>query len=119
MSYNVHLEDDDGNIPSVEPHQTGGVVAVGGSDIASCTITFNYSYFYYNEIDEDDGLRWLDGKQAGPTTPVLEEAVETLGTEPHGDVNSYWIPCPGNAGKDLATLLEWAEEHPDATWRIT
>lgn len=118
MSWKVHLEDEDGNVPSVSNHQTGGVVAVDGSDIASCLITYNFSYFYYNEIDEDEGIKWLDGLFASETISVLKEAVETLGTNPHGDVNSYWVPCPGNAGRDLQRLLEWAREYPDATWVV-
>jgi hypothetical protein len=118
MSYDIDLVDESGDPVSVESHQSGGAVAVGGSTRATATVTYNYSYFYYNEIDAEDGFRWLDGKRAEDTTPVLEDAVDTLGTEPHGDVDSYWIPCPGNAGKQLATLLEWAEQNADAEWRV-
>lgn len=117
MSYDIRLIDTRTEHPvHVNNHKTGGTVAIGGSSRATCSITYNFAYFFYNEIDEDDGIRWLDGKEAGDTIPVLEEAVETLGTDPHGDVDSYWIPCPGNAGRDLKKLLEWAREHPEAVW---
>lgn len=118
MSYDIRLVEEDGSTATVENHQAGGTIAIGGSTQASTSITYNYSYFYYNEIDEDDGIRWLHGKKAGDTKPVLEEAVRTLGTDPHDDVDSYWIPCPGNAGKDLETLLEWASQHPEAEWEV-
>lgn len=118
MSYDIDLVNDEGEPVTVESHQTGGTVAVGGSKRATATVTYNYSYFYYNEIHEDDGFRWLDGKTARDTIDVLEGAVDTLGDTPHGDTDSYWIPSTGNAGKQLKVLLEWAKQHPDATWRV-
>lgn len=118
MSYSIDLIDEEGKVVSVDNHQSGGVIAVGGSSQATANVTYNYSYFYYNEIDEDEGFRWLDGKEAGETIEVLESAVESLGDEPHRDVDSYWIPCPGNAGKQLKTLFEWAKQHPEAEWRV-
>lgn len=115
MSYDVELVDDDGTPVAVDSHQEGGVVAVGGSTRAEMTITYNYSEYYYDHIDADEGLRWLDGKRAGDVIDVLYDAVEKLGTEQHKD---YWEATEGNAGHALSVLLEWAREHPDATFRI-
>lgn len=82
------------------------------------TLTFNYSWFYYQFIDEDDGLRWLDGKIAAQTRSRLEEAIEELGTDEWERGEGYWAPTPGNAGSALQTLLQWANRHPEATWEI-
>lgn len=118
MSYSVDLLDDAGRVVDVVPNDAGGITTLGGNNMAECSITYNFSYFFEKEIDEEEGLRWLHEKTAGNTIPVLEKAVKNLGTETHQDVDSYWVPCPGNAGKDLQTLLEWAREHPEATWRV-
>lgn len=118
MSWGVRLVDDNDHAVEVDSHQSGGTVAMGGSTTATCSVTWNYSYFYYKEIDKEDGFMWLDGKKAADTIEVLERAVEALDTEPHSEVDSYWIPSLGNAGKQLVILLQWAKEHPDATWRI-
>lgn len=118
VSYDVSLVDDEGVAVKVPNHAEGGVVAVGGSTRADISITYNYSYFYYNEIDEDDGIRSLDGTVAEETIDTLESAVDRLGTEPHRDCKNYWCPSIGRAGKALDVLLGWAREHPNATWRV-
>lgn len=115
MSYDVDLVGDDGSHVRVESHQEGGVVAAGGSTRAEMTITYNYSDYYYDHIDDDEGIRWLDGKRAGDVIDVLYDAVEKLGTEQADD---YWEATEGNAGHSLSVLLEWAQTHPDATFRV-
>lgn len=118
MSWDVRLVDEDGDTVAVESHTEGAVYAVGGSTQATTTITWNYSYFYYNEIDTEEGFRWLDGKTAAETVDVLADAIETLGTDPHDDCESYWCPSIGRAGAALEPLLEWAKSNPDATWEV-
>ena len=99
-----------------EAHQEGGVIAIGGSPEASMSVTYNYSEYYYDTIDKENGFRWLNGKTAKETIVRLENAITELGTEFSGD---YWESTPGNAGKILQTLVKWAYELPDAVWGVS
>ena len=99
-----------------EAHQEGGVIAIGGSPEASMSVTYNYSKYYYDTIDDEDGFRWLSGKTARETIVRLENAITELGTEFSGD---YWEATPGNAGKILQALVKWAYELPDAVWGVS
>ena len=98
-----------------ESHQEGGVIAFGGSNEASMSVTYNYSEYYYNTIDKDEGFRWLNGKTAKDTIIRLEKAVKKLGTDFSGD---YWESTEGNAGRILQTLVKWAYELPNAVWVV-
>lgn len=99
----------------VERFQDGGTYAVGGSTEASLNITYNYSPFYYNHLDKENGLRFLNGKRAGDVIKALEYAVSALGTTRDND---YWASTPGNAGAALAVLLSWARQYPDAIFSV-
>lgn len=126
MSFNICLLDKIGNPVQVETHAEGATIAIdkpfvigntvlGGTDNAEMEITFNYSPYYYQALDKDKGLRKLDNMKAKKAIPLLKKAIMTLGTTPASD---YWAKTPGNAGKALATLLTWAEQHPEATFVI-
>ena len=65
----------------VERFQDGGTQPVGGTTEAEINITYNYSRFYYEFLDRDAGLMWLDGKTAGEAFPRLVNAVSQLGSE--------------------------------------
>ena len=112
MSYWVSLECKDGNWAKVEIHSEGGTYALGGTDQAKLNVTYNYSWFYYHFLDEQEGIRWLDGKTAKDCISRLENAVEVLGTSRYD--KDYWAATPGNAGYVLNVLLGWARQHPDA-----
>lgn len=112
MGYDVSLCDERGPV-EVPSHTEGGTIRVGGSDTASISITYNYSFFFYHFLDREQGLRWLYGKTGQETIARLEQAVETLGTRRHDD---YWTATPGNAGHILSVLLGWARAHPQAVW---
>lgn len=124
--------DAEGNICDVESHQEGGVVQVGGSSEASLNVTYNYAWFYFHFLDQENGIRALNGQRAGDWIERLEKAVEVLGDKqyveypdgfmlggknPKGVVN-YWAPTPGNAGHALSILLTWAKQHPDAHFEV-
>lgn len=121
MGWDVDLEKD-GKIVTVSPHQTGSnlqaelqdghLVAIDQSE-AHCTITYNYGTVYHLVDFSMDNMNGLTGRE---TIGILRNAVEKLGTKKYGD---YWAPTPGNAGSALQTLLSWAEQHPDAVWKIT
>jgi hypothetical protein len=116
MSWWVSLNDESGNPVQVSSFEEGGTYALGGSTKADLNITYNYSPFYYEHIDKDAGLRWLDGKVAKDTVAVLQIAVDALGSIRDED---YWKKTPGNAGYALSILLVWAMLYPDGVWRIS
>jgi hypothetical protein len=126
MSYWVYLRDDAGNLVEVPRHAEGGTVAVAGTPTAELNVTYNYSRYYKRTFSyilflegrevSDAGIRWLDGKPAGETTSVLEQAVSILGTDQSDD---YWEATEGNAGHALSILLDWATQHPEATFEVS
>ena len=116
MSYWVYLQDKKGEKLTVGFHDAeGGIYKLGGSVDAELNITYNYSPYYYQQIDKKNGLRWLDGKKAEDCAKRLERAVKALGTEQNDD---YWKPTAGNAGYALSVLLAWAKECPDGIFII-
>ena len=100
----------------VESHEEGGTFSYGGTNEAMLNVTYNYGRFYRLYLDEEDGLKWLDGKKASETTERLERALRILGAERDRD---YWASTSGNAGFALAILLYWAKLNPDAVWKVS
>lgn len=98
MSWDVSLMQD-GKPVYVQPHTEGGTYKVGGNDRAELNITYNYAPFYYNHLDEKEGLRWLHGKTGAETKSALRSAIHELGV---GQDRDYWKATPGNAGAALA-----------------
>lgn len=118
MSYDVSLLGDDGKAVTVERHEgEGGTYVLGGSATAELNTTYNYSFFYYNFLSEDEGLRWLNGKKAYDCIDRMERAVKVLHTNRW--TQDYWAPTPGNAGYALNILLGWARQHPDAHFEVS
>ena len=116
MSYWVYLRDATGDSVEAPHHAEGGTFAVTGMPVAELNVTYNYSQYFYNTLDADDGLRWLDGKTAKDAVPVLKQAVARLGTNQSDD---YWEATEGNAGHALSILLDWANQHLDATFEVS
>jgi hypothetical protein len=112
MSYDVYLEKD-GEPCKVETHCEGGTYRVGGSFDAHLNITYNYSFFFYNFFDNEEGIRWLYGKKAKDCIERLSDAVKILGINQNDD---YWSDTPGNAGYALNILLQWAKQHKEAVF---
>lgn len=110
MSYDLGLYINDVPV-KVKHFAEGGTQVMGGTDDAELNITYNYSWFYYQCLDKENGLRWLYGKSGKEAEPRLSAAVEILGTRQNSD---YWADTPGNAGHALNILLEWARQYPDA-----
>jgi hypothetical protein len=52
-------------------------------------ITYNYSPFYYEHIDKEVGLRWINGKTGAEVKERLEKAIEKLGIETYKGPN--WV----------------------------
>jgi len=138
--------------------QEGGTQIMGGTNECDLNITYNYSRLYHlvfpvEHVQDSDGvlrvestgLKWLYGKTGETAIPILEKAVERLGTnqyertvdncnkcgftcgvgdglsDPWAECNrrrDYWAPTPGNAGYALNILLEWAREFPKGVFTI-
>lgn len=101
---------------TVDRHAEGGTYVLGGTDAAEIAITYNYSQHYYEHLNPEDGLRWLNGRKARDVIPDLERAVSALGQDRAPD---YWAPTAGNAGHALSILLCWAKQHPDAVFKVS
>ena len=124
MGYDVYLVDKKGNSVQIERHREGGnvglpvtkgMIDIGGTTNAEISITSNYAPYYYQHLNKEHGLRWLHGKKAKTAIPKLRHAIKQLGTTPYG---SYWNRNPANAGRALAALLTWAEQYPNATFKV-
>lgn len=115
MSYWVYLVDPEteGSV-RVDNHAEGGTYVLGGTTEAILNVTYNYSAHICEHLSAE-GLRWLDGRAAAETTDALRSAVAELGAERDDD---YWAETEGNAGHALSVLLRWAEQHPQAIWRV-
>ena len=111
MSYDISFEKVKGEtLRFDELHDfKGGVYAQDGTDEAWLNITYNYAGHFRN-VFGDDGIRSLYGKTAKEVIPILENAVENLGTQRDGD---YWASTEGNAGAALVDLLAIARMCPD------
>jgi hypothetical protein len=114
MSYDLGLYKKGTKLPViVDCHLEGGTYVLGGTTEAELNITYNYSKYYYQCLDEKKGIRWLYGKTGAETIDRLQQAINILGTIRD---NNYWLPTPGNAGRALQTLLLWAKQNPKAIW---
>jgi len=122
MSWWVYLDYSDERECLVPNHTEGGTYCLGntngevGTQQADLNITYNYSPHYYKLINTEEGIRWLSGRTASETIPLLENAVDNLGFERTDD---YWDATEGNAGYALSILLSWAKLHPEAIWRVS
>lgn len=117
MSYDVYLNDPKTGKPvTVENHQEGGNQVLGGTEEAWLNVTYNYSKAYALVLPSSSLRNLLDGKTARDVIPVMEEAVQKLGTEEYE--KDYWAPTPGNAGYALNILLTWAKQYPDAVFEV-
>jgi len=115
MSHWITLIGKDGKVVEVPVHSEGGTYALGGLPEAELNVTYNYSKFYYQTLNKEEGIRWLNGKKAKEVQAALSLAIHKLGTVQHPD---YWRSTRGNAGYALSILLKWAELYPEAKFEI-
>ena len=94
MSWDIDLIKDE-KIVEAPSHQEGGIIAVGGTEFATISVTYNYNHYFCEYLDKKDGFRWLDKRPVEEAIPRLKSAIEKLGTEQTGN---YWENTPGNAG---------------------
>lgn len=95
-------------------HLAGGTLAVGGTREAWLNITYNYGGLFRKHL-HTDGLAGLSGKTPDQMIPLLDKAIDVLGTYTS---DNYWDPTPGNAGAALTALRQLARlvrlDHPTA-----
>ena len=116
VSWWIRLVGEDGECVQVENHAEGGTYCVGGTNEADLNVTYNYGgRFSECGLEVHTGRGNFHRQKAKDVTALLESAVQKLGTECHPD---YWEPTPGNAGRALSILLEWAKQHPEATFEV-
>jgi hypothetical protein len=128
MSYDIYLRNKDGSTCQMpERHDIrGGTYCVGtvaefpegrylfpGTTECWLNVTYNYAKFYYEHLDEENGIRVLYGKTGAECIPLLEKAIAALGTQTTSD---YWAVTPGNAGAALQGLLQFAVACPDGVF---
>lgn len=95
-------------------HIKGGTYAVGGTNEAWLSITYNYSKFFKKYIDQEKGIRWLYGKKGKRTIKRLRKAIEEMKDNATLD---YWEATEGNARLMLKGLLFFAEKLPNCIWK--
>ena len=102
MSYDFSIMIDSGGS---EP----GVLVCGHSQ------TWNVKAMYFKAIDEERGIRFLNGMLCETAKPVLRRAILTMQDNPSG----FKKLNPGNGSgsyegalETLQILLEWCLKHP-------
>ena len=78
-------------------------------------VTYNYSKFYYDKIDRDDGIRAIYGLTGAESLPILDLAISLMSDEGY-DPMDYWKPTEGNARDPLKKLFLAARSHPTWKW---
>ncbi len=90
----------------------GGTYAIGGSDEAYMSVTYNYGGILRKVIGEK-GIRTIYGMSGAESIPVLEYAISKLDNDVDED---YWKATEGNTKKALQGLLAFAKLRPDGIW---
>ena len=108
MGYWVCLIDSSNEPCEVE--EEGKIIA------ASLNVPYSFNWFY-DRILGEEGLKQFDGKIARDSISILEKAVKELGTDRY--YNDIQAPTPGNAGHNLANLLNWAKQRPEGKFEIS
>lgn len=106
----------------------GGVLVAATVTDCETNITYNYSPFYYEHIDKEQGLRWIEGKTGSEVKERLEKAIQELGIEqykgPNWQINTDYTlgqlfnkkPLPSSITeeqyKEYLKVRDW-DSHPD------
>ena len=116
MSLDITIKNKNGDACELDykHHLIGGTYAMGGTDVATLNVTYNYSPFYA-ELWDGKTLTSLDGMKTSDVTLMLAQAILKLGTQMS---SNYWDATPGNAGKALSDLLVLCCAFPDGTLEV-
>ena len=116
MSYDIYLTDPvtHETLHTEANHDlTGGNYVIGGTTEMWLNITYNYGKYYYEHIDNDEGIRKIYGMTGAESLPLLEKAINELGNDVSSD---YWESTEGNAKEALCKLKAFAQLRPDGIW---
>lgn len=85
-------------------------------------MTYNVSKMYYDALKTEDGIRGLDGKMGKDCKSILESAIVRFIM--NRELYKSWNPDNGWGDYDVALqllhkLLEWCDQAPKATMRVT
>ena len=108
MSWDISLEDQDGQPGKTTRHVEGGTYQSGGCPETTLNVTYNYGDHFQ--------FRNLHGRTGRETVKELSDGVDRFGTLQDDD---YWAATEGNAGYALSILRDWAKLYPDHTWRVS
>ena len=98
-------------------------------------VTYNYSWYFYETIDKDRGIRSVFGMRAGEAADKLEEALPKLdemiaeekrtgkvlsetwgaGEDYDDESTDYWAVSAKNAKKAVEALIDLCRLAPDFT----
>ena len=125
MSYDLQLNEPGTDSPCAldAPHQMkGGTYAVGGTDLARLSITYNYATLLRKVLPKRvnshaefvGGIRSLYGRTGAESISVLLESMAMLADEPPSA--DYWEATEGNVRRALGCCLALARMRPDGVW---
>lgn len=115
MSYDISYVNENGN-----PFELDEIMEEGGTYVVRNTetelnITYNYSWYYYQFLDKEQGIRWIYGKKGKECIEKLKEAIMPfVEADTYKD---YWACTPGNCVKPLKILLSWCEKYPEGVFK--
>lgn len=115
MSYDIYLTDPatSDTIKFAEPRlMVGAIHELGGTTQAWVNVTWNYRPHFLRVLGPN-GIREIYGKSGAETLPLLQAAIEQLGTDVPSD---YFEPTEGNARRALEQLRDLAVLRPDGVW---
>jgi hypothetical protein len=124
MSYDIELQRNGETLELLSAHHlTGGTYALGGTNLATLNVTWNYGKFFYQALGSQ-GISAIYGKPVMVGLQMLAEAITHLHTEYGAEAqvvdDDYWAPTVGNAVKALSDLIYLGTisyaEYPDAVW---
>jgi hypothetical protein len=117
MSYDISLVDPvtKKRLQVDTPHHIrGGTYAMGGTTELTLNVTYNYAPHFASF--GEGGIRWLDGKLAADTIPIIQKVIDSLKDDVDDD---YWKGTDGNAKRALYGLLALAKMRPDGIWEVS
>lgn len=90
----------------------GGTYAIGGTNLATINITWNYAPIFYKVLGKK-GIRTIYGKTGKDSIPIINTAMKKLNDDIDLD---YWKPTEGNVKQALKDLLFFAQQKPNGVW---
>lgn len=117
MSYDVRLYYPDNSSKTArlaEAHNIGTLSGYPHTHTPATQITYNYSAYYYQVLDRQHGLYWLNGKIAEQTISKLCAAVAALGVAKEVTSSYVWKTPSASDARVRSGLVSLPAEFRDA-----